>query len=321
VVAEADDAQAGRSWTVPRRVLLISVAISVLLLIPLAGGYVLSGVPAALGIGMGYVVLLRPALTLPARRVGLLVVGTGLVASVAVGLRGQPLAAAAFVALCCLAVAPANRMGEGMLAGLPTAASVLVAVPGTFEPAAMAGWALLGGVAAVLVGTRVPKAKPPRRLDRDRAQRYAVVMATAAGLVTFLVLAFDVPHGYWVALTLTVVLRPFDDETRTKAWERLVGTFGGILLAVLLAALLPLWAIAVALAACLVLMTAYALRGDYTRQVLFLTPCVVLLGSPGDLGLVAADRALATLAGAVLAALIAMAMVIVDSRKPGRQED
>jgi hypothetical protein len=309
-----------RGWTIPRQVLLVSVAITVLLLIPLAAGYLLAGVPAALGIGMGYVVLLRPALTLPARRVGLLVVGAGLVASVAVALRGQPLAAAAFVALCCLAVAPVNRMGEGMLAGLPTAASVLVAVPGTFEPAPMAGWALLGGAAAVLVTTRAPRAKAPQGLDRDRAQRHAVVMAAAAGLVTYLVLALQVPHGYWVALTLTVVLRPFDDQTRTKAWERLVGTFGGIALAVLLAALLPLWAIAVALTGCLVLMTAYALRADYTRQVLFLTPSVVLLGTPGDLGLVAADRALATVTGAVLAALIAMAMVIADSRTAGQQE-
>ncbi len=300
--------------------LLLSAALSVLLLIPLAGGYLLAGVPAALGIGMGYVVLLRPALTLPARRVGLLVLAAGLVASVAVALRGQPLAAAAFVALCCLAVAPVNRTGEGMLAGLPTAASVLVAVPGDFDPAAMAGWAVLGGGIAVLVAARVPKATPLPGLDRDRAQRHAVVMAAAAGLVTYLVLALHVPHGYWVALTLTVVLRPFDDQTRTKAWERLVGTFGGIVLAVLLAALLPLWAIAVALTACLVLMTAYALRGDYTRQVLFLTPSVVLLGTPGDLGLVAADRALATVTGAVLAALIAMVMVIVDSRTAGRQE-
>ena len=61
-------------------------------------------------------------------------------------------------------------------------------------------------------------------------------MAVAVGAVVYLVGAWDIPHGYWMALTLTVVLRPFDDQTRRKSLQRVVGTIGGVVLSLLLAA-------------------------------------------------------------------------------------
>ncbi len=301
-------------WAVPRRVLLIGLLVSLVLLVPLAIAYGLGGTPAALALGMGYVALAKPALTQRSHHALGLAVPTALAAAVAVALRGQPLAAAAFVALCCLMVAPANQVRDGLMAGLPTAAAVLVSVPGDFDPGRTAGWVLVGGVVLVIVAGRLPRSLQPAGIEPARAWRHAIVMAVAVGLVTYLVLALDIPHGYWVALTLTIVLRPFDDQTRSKAGQRVVGTLVGVLLALLIAAVLPLWATFVALVACLVLMTAYSAIGDYTRQVIFLTPMVVLLGSRGDPELIAAERALATITGAVLAGLVAMGLVWLDSR-------
>lgn len=301
-------------WAIPRRVLLPSLLVSIVLLVPLAIAYLLAGIPAALALGMGYVALVKPALTQRSHHALGLAVPAALAAGVAVALRGQPFAAAGFVALCCLMVAPANQLGDGLMAGLPTAAAVLVAVPGDFTPSWTAAGVLLGGAVVVLIATRIPRTMRPADVEPVRAWRHAIVMAVAVGVVTYLVLALDVHHGYWVALTLTVVLRPFDDQTRSRAGQRVLGTFAGVVLAVLIAAVLPLWAIAVALVACLVLMTAYSTIGDYTRQVIFLTPTVVLLGSAGDPGLIAAERALATITGAILAGLVAMGLIWLDSK-------
>lgn len=309
-----------RSWAIPKRVLLLSLLVTVFLLAPLAIAYLLAGIPAALALGMGYVALVKPALTLRSHHALALAVPAALAAAVAVGLRGQPFAAAGFVALCCLLVAPANQLREGLMAGLPTAAAVLVAIPGDFDPRWTAGWVLAGGAVVALVATRIPRAAPPAGVEQLRAWRHAIVMAVAVGLVTYLVLALDIRHGYWVAMTLTVVLRPFDDQTRTAAWQRVLGTLAGVVLAVLIAALLPLWAIVAVLAVCMVLMIGYATIGDTIRQVIFLTPTVVLLGSAGDPGLIAAERALATITGAILAGLIALGLVWFETRREAGSE-
>lgn len=64
--------------------------------------------------------------------------------------------------------------------------------------------------------------------------------------------------------------------------------------------------VAIALVACLLFMISYALLDDYARQVVFLTPAVVLLAPAGGTGLIAAERALATLAGTLLAGVLAL---------------
>jgi len=64
-----------------------------------------------------------------------------------------------------------------------------------------------------------------------------------------------------------------------------------------------------------VLSAAYALKPDYTRQVLFMTPAVVLLGSAGHPLLIASERAIATLAGALLAAAIALGLATFENRR------
>ena len=101
----------------------------------------------------------------------------------------------------------------------------------------------------------------------------------------------------------------------TKSTQRVLGTIAGALLALLAAVLLPVPALLVLLVACTVLSTAYALRSDYTRQVLFMTPAIVLLGSAGHPLLIASERAVATLAGALLAAAIALGLAAFDNRQ------
>lgn len=54
----------------------------------------------------------------------------------------------------------------------------------------------------------------------------------------YVVPTFDLPHGYWMPMTLALVLSSVAGVTRAKAAQRIVGTIGGGVLAGLLALLL-----------------------------------------------------------------------------------
>ncbi len=305
------------AWAVPRQALLLSVVAAVVLIAAIVIAYLAGGTQGALAIGMGIMASLRPALSLRPLHSFALAVPTAMAAGVAVALRGQPLVAAFFVVLCCLLVAPAGMLQDGLLAMVPTVVAVLVLVPGEFQPGRTAIWMLFGGALVVALATRLPRNPPVPGIEQRRAWRHAAVMALAVGAVVYLVGTFEVPHGYWVALTLTAVLRPFDDQTMRRSSERVLGTIGGALLALAATLVLPLWALLALLVVSTVLSISYAITKDYTRQVLFMTPAVVLLGSAGHPFQIASERALATLAGALLAAAIALGLAAVESRRPG----
>ena len=289
-------------WTIPRQVLLLSTAIGAVLIATVLGVLALAGMEAALGLGMGFLAGTRPAISLSPRNAVALALPMAMAGAVAVALRGQPFAAACFVALCCVMVAPAEIRQESLLAGLPTAAAVLVAAPGAYDPAQTAGWMVAGSLRLVLISVVAKFPSPPvAGTSPVRAWRHATVMAASVGIVIYLVQHFEVPHGYWVAVTLTVVLRPLHGLTRTKARQRIIGTVVGVVLALFLAWLLPAWGVAIALGVCLVLMSSYAMMNDYVRQVIFLTPTVVLLAPAGGAAVYAAERAIATLIGTLLA--------------------
>ncbi len=305
------------AWAVPGATLTLAAVATVVVLAPVVAGYLLGGLPAALCIGLGFLTTLRSAIFLrPAHAAGL-VLPSVMAGTVAVALRGQPLAAACFVALCCLLVAPAGMIADGLLSALPTSVAVLLLVPGDFDPVRTAFWLLVGAALMVAMATRLPRAPRAPGLEQARAWRHAAVTALATGAVVYLVAMWQVPHGYWVALTLTVVLRPFDDQTMKKASERVLGTIGGGLLALVAALLLPLPGVLVLLVVCTVLSFAYAMASDYVREVFFLTPSVVLLGSAGaNPALLASERTLATLAGALIAGGIALGLARLDTRPP-----
>lgn len=311
------------AWGLPGRDLLLSSVVTVVMVAPIVVAYLVGGTSAALAIGLGLLASLRPAVSLSPLPALALAVPAAMAGVVAIALRGQPLAAACFVALCCLLVAPAGMLQDGLLAGVPMAAAVLVLVPGDLDPGRTGIWMLIGGALVVGVATRMPRSAQAAGVEQRRAWRHAAVMALSVGAVVYLVALWQVPHGYWVALTLTLVLRPFDDQTMTKAGQRVLGTIAGALLALVAAALLPIWALLVLLAASTVLSVAYAIAQDYTRQVMFLTPAVVLLGSAaGSPGLIASERALATLIGALLAAGIALTLAGYETRRTvGREEN
>ncbi|MGB7961990.1 MAG: FUSC family protein [Propionicimonas sp.] len=306
-------------WVIPRRTLVLALTVSTALLVPLALALVFVGASAALGLGLGFSSLVVPALRLKPLQASALSVPSALTGVVAAGLQGSALPAAAFVALTCLLVVPATVVDARVLAGIPSAAAVFVAVPLPLEPARVGLFMILGGALAVALLGRSPRRAQLAPVPPVRAWTHGSVMAVAVGISLFLVIHFGVPHGYWVALTLTVVLRPFQDETWRAAAERVLGTFLGVLLSLVLAALLPRWALLLAVWVAVVLMAAYAVQGDYVKQVAFMTPAAVLIGSGGSPVAMASDRVVMTLLGVLVAAGIALGLSWFDRWRAAQQ--
>jgi uncharacterized membrane protein YccC len=134
--------------------------------------------------------------------------------------------------------------------------------------------------------------------------RYALRMAIVVTAAVLLTSALHLPRGYWVTITIVIILQPYTGATSLKALQRVLGTvLGGILTAGLGAvfhdprAILPLAFVFACLSVAL-------LPLNYAAFSVFLTPTFVLLAeaSVGDWHL-AGVRILNTLLGGVLALL------------------
>ncbi|HMR49395.1 MAG TPA: FUSC family protein [Arachnia sp.] len=306
-------AQSG--WAIPRPVLKLSTSITLAMVLVFVAVLLFVDVFAAVGVGMGALSSARPVTALRPRHAIALALPSALAGAVAIGVRGDPFATACFVALCCVIVAAADRHQEGLLAGMPCVVTVLVSIPGAYDPAWIAAWMVVGSLvtAGIAVLLKVPPAASPG-VSASLAWRHGIVMATSAGVVMYLVQYFGIPHGYWIVVTLTVVLRPMIDHTKARARQRVIGTVGGVFLSLLLVQTVPPWAVGIVLVACFLLMTSYSILKDYARQVVFLTPAVLLIAPTGGVGTVASERALATIVGTVLAGALALIVGRLDSR-------
>ncbi len=133
--------------------------------------------------------------------------------------------------------------------------------------------------------------------------RYALRVALVLCIGVFLFQFFQMNHGYWIPLTIIIVIQPYYGATRKKGFERVVGTVAGTVLGGVVM-MLPLshWSF-VTLLAVVSFFVAYFLRNNYKIGVFFVTVMMVVmmqLSQQGSWALIG-WRVLATLTGAVLA--------------------
>jgi len=139
-----------------------------------------------------------------------------------------------------------------------------------------------------------------------RITRHAVRMAFAGGLSLLPSQLFQVDHGYWVAVTVIMVLSPRLQTTRQISLHRFAGSLAGAVLACLISLTHPAPMLALG-ASAIFLAAAYALRlaGNAAGFAFFLTPAVILfswIGEPAsNSSHVAALRGLDTAIGCVIA--------------------
>jgi uncharacterized membrane protein YccC len=115
---------------------------------------------------------------------------------------------------------------------------------------------------------------------RSLTFRYALRIAAVVAVDTVLMRSIHVTHGYWLAMTSLIVLRPFAGETVRRSAERVAGTVAGGIFAAAVTAVFSshneILAIVVLCAAGAVAL--YAV--DYAWYCFFLTPTIVLLTLP-----------------------------------------
>ena len=131
-----------------------------------------------------------------------------------------------------------------------------------------------------------------------------VSIATVAGYIISRFLPFG--HGYWILLTVIVILKPAYSLTKRRNFERLMGTLAGAF-----AGLLIIWFVkdrtVLFVLMILFMMGTYVfIRTNYLVAVSLMTPYVLLLFHllyPSDFRVVLSDRVVDTLIGSALAFL------------------
>ncbi|MEP7001345.1 MAG: FUSC family protein [bacterium] len=132
--------------------------------------------------------------------------------------------------------------------------------------------------------------------------RFALRVAVVTTIAVALTETLELKRGYWVTITVIVILQPYTGVTLTRAIQRVLGTVLGALLAAALGALFhdprAILVIATIFVACCVAL----LPINYAAFSVFLTPTFVLLAeaSAGDWHL-AGTRVMNTLLGGALA--------------------
>lgn len=300
----------------PRRAALVAVGVLIPIGIVAAVGGWLDGSLAVLGLTLGAASGVTAAVTdLSWSERSLVALLMGLSGAVGMATSGRPCLAASAVLLAGTLQAAANARSSGIAVMAP----VLIAVGSTAglpdRPATFALWIVVGVAVVAGVAARARVRLPRVPVERAVARRHAIVLALATGATMYVVATLEVPHGYWVVLVLSFVLKPSSADTRSRAVDRIRGTVTGIVIAIAAVLLLPM-PVALAFAGvCLVLMVAWAIADDYRRQTLYGTPVVVLLSSSSLAGAgveVALTRLAMTATAAVLAVVLALGLAAYE---------
>jgi len=139
-----------------------------------------------------------------------------------------------------------------------------------------------------------------------RVSRHAVRLALAGGLSLLPAQLLQADHGYWVAVTVIMVLSPRLQMTRLISFQRFAGSLAGALLACVIGAAHPTPALALGLSG-IFLAGAYAQRlaGNAGGFAFCLTPAIILfswIGEPASSSSqVAVLRGIDTAIGCVIA--------------------
>jgi uncharacterized membrane protein YccC len=131
-----------------------------------------------------------------------------------------------------------------------------------------------------LTGMTIPQRIPMVRFEfspRSFVFRFSVRLALGMGLGIAVYKYFQIPHGYWIAMTTMIVLQPEFGATMTKAFNRMKGTVLGVIAGSLIFLLaLPLPVNVAIVVVCTFFMT-YFVQRNYAVAAFFITVMVIAL--------------------------------------------
>lgn len=142
--------------------------------------------------------------------------------------------------------------------------------------------------------------------------RHALRMALAL-LVGYIVsLFFKVDRGYWILLTIVVILKPAYSLSKQRNYDRLIGTAAGIVIGMLLLLVLKNNNVLLGLMLFFMAGSYTFMRTNYFMSVLFMTPYLLIffhLLYPYDLRELMIDRLVDTAIGSVIAFVASLFLV------------
>ena len=137
-----------------------------------------------------------------------------------------------------------------------------------------------------------------------------VSIATIAGYIISRFLPFG--HGYWILLTIIVILKPVYSLTKKRNFERLMGTLGGALVGLLLIYFIKDRTVLFVLMICFMVGTYVFIRTNYLICVTLMTPYVLLLFHllyPANFRSILSDRVIDTLIGSGISFLASIFII------------
>ncbi len=290
----------------PRQALRVAAVLVALLALVALGGWAVGGAVAALGVLFGGIVGLAAGLSDVGWSWRLALAATSAAAAVLGSLAAdQPVAAGLVVGVAGLAQAPFTQRGAKLAMMLPVVPALTASLDLPGRPVALAAWLAVGAVSIALLAAALRVSGEAQPAPRGEAVRHAVATAVVAGAGLAVARALEISHGYWLVIAVASVLAVSRDATGREAAERVGGTLSGAAVAILLVAVLPLWASLVVATGLLVLSIAWAVAQQVRLSAAAATAAVVLVGSGGLVGSgagLAAERLVLTLVGAGLAA-------------------
>lgn len=271
-------------WMPSQHALATSAKVAVVLLAPVAITWWLAGVDAAVLCLLVVAITVSQAAMSYGPWQSIFVLLTAAVAVVGSVMSREAVGIAVFVAVAALLTFLGNRVSAGALSLLPVLAVLLGlgVVP-------LSGWTALAVTlltgAYTVIAVRLARLRLPLRpVSNAVAIQHAVVLAVLCGVVTYLVATFNWPHGYWVVVTLAVVLRPSVRETRSVLRDRIVGTVVGSLIAVAVGSLIPDGAVWLIVVAAAWFQIAYTIAGRYVASTIMTSVLVILAVAPAISG-------------------------------------
>jgi uncharacterized membrane protein YgaE (UPF0421/DUF939 family) len=133
--------------------------------------------------------------------------------------------------------------------------------------------------------------------------RHALRLAIASTIAVALFKLLRLERGYWLIITVVVIVKPVFADTRKRTMDRVIGSVGGGAMAALIAASIHNLVVLDILLVAFSILAYSQLRHNYGAFVLFLTPFIVLMietVQPTDWR-IAITRIVDTLIGSVIA--------------------
>ncbi|MBL7703480.1 MAG: FUSC family protein [Ferruginibacter sp.] len=147
---------------------------------------------------------------------------------------------------------------------------------------------------------------------RSNTFRHALRVSLAMLAGYLIAVMFKIDRGYWILLTIVVILKPAYALTKKRNMDRLIGTLAGIIAGMFILYFVKNNNVLLALMVCFMVASYTFMRTNYFLCVLFMTPELLIffhLLYPGNISELMQDRIIDTAIGSVIAFFASLFLV------------